>query len=149
MPKPLSQQQIERYRRDGFVSPVRVLWLERAGEWRRELEAAEAPRGGAIGSLPQTKLYRRSPWACRLAATAAILDAVEDLIAPDILLHENTIWAKNADAPSFVSWHRDNTYFGFDPRAALSVSGGALVVAARARFHEISAGITPAGSDAP
>ena len=32
MPKRLSQQEIERYQREGFLSPVRVLSLERAGQ---------------------------------------------------------------------------------------------------------------------
>jgi hypothetical protein len=32
MPKRLSQQEIERYQREGFLSPVRVLSLERAGK---------------------------------------------------------------------------------------------------------------------
>jgi hypothetical protein len=112
---------VEDYRREGFVLPVRVLSADEAAQARRELEATEASMGGAIRGLARTKFYLRYPWAFRIATTPAILDAVEDLIGPDILLYQNTIWAKNADEKSYVSWHQDNTYFGFDPCEVLSV----------------------------
>jgi ectoine hydroxylase-related dioxygenase (phytanoyl-CoA dioxygenase family) len=63
----------------------------------------------------------RYPWAYRLATEPAILDAVEDLIGPDILLYQNTAWVKNAGEDSFVSWHQDNTYFGHVPCDVASV----------------------------
>jgi hypothetical protein len=121
VPKRLAQEQVENYRRDGFVSPVRVLSAREAAEARRELEALEASMGGSIRGLSRTKLYLRYPLAHRLATAPAILDAVEDLIGPDILLYQNTIWAKNAGDESFVSWHQDNTYFGHEPCEVLSV----------------------------
>jgi non-heme Fe2+,alpha-ketoglutarate-dependent halogenase len=121
VPKRLTQEQVESYRHDGFVSPVRVLSPAEALECRRELEAMEASMGGALRGLSRTKFYLRHPWAYRLATHPAILDAVEDLIGPDILLYQNTIWAKNAGEDSHVSWHQDNTYFGHVPCEVLSV----------------------------
>ena len=109
MTKLLTPQQVEEYSRDGFVSPVRVLSPAQAAEYRRELESLEASMGGSLRGLARTKLYLGYPWAYRLATTPAILDAVEDLIGPDILLYQNTVWAKNAGEESFVSWHQDNT----------------------------------------
>src|SRR5262249_23657362 len=69
----------------------------------------------------RSKFHLRYPWSFKIATTPAILDAVEDLIGPDIMLYQNTIWAKNADESSYVSWHQDNTYFGFEPCETLSV----------------------------
>lgn len=77
--------------------------------------------GGALRGASRTKIYLRYPWAFRLATDPAILDAVEDLIGPDILLYQNTAWAKNAGEDSYVSWHQDNTYFGHAPCEVLSV----------------------------
>ena len=119
--KRLSQEQVENYRRDGFVSPVRMLSVEEAAAARRELEALEASMGGSLRGPARTKLYLRYPWAHRLATHPAILDTVEDLIGPDIMLYQNTVWAKNAGEDSYVSWHQDNTYFGHDPCEVLSV----------------------------
>jgi ectoine hydroxylase-related dioxygenase (phytanoyl-CoA dioxygenase family) len=81
----------------------------------------EASMGGALRGLARTKFYLRYPWAFRLATRPAILDAVEDLIGPDILLYQNTAWVKNAGENSYVSWHQDNTYFGHVPCEVLSV----------------------------
>ena len=121
MPKALTEQQVESYAREGFVSPVRVLSAMAAAECRRELEAMEASMGGALRGPSRTKFYLRYPWAFRLATQPAILDIVEDLIGPDILLYQNTAWVKNAGEDSYVSWHQDNTYFGHVPCEVLSV----------------------------
>lgn len=119
--KRLSHEQVENYRRDGFLSPVRMLSIEEAHGARRELEALETSMGGALRGPARTKFYLRYPFAHRLATHPAILDAVEDLIGPDIMLYQNTVWAKNAGEDSYVSWHQDNTYFGHDPCEVLSV----------------------------
>jgi hypothetical protein len=121
VPKVLTKRQIESYRRDGFVSPVRVLSAAEAGSCRQELEAMEASMGGALRGPIRTKFYLRYPWAFSLATRPSILDVVEDLIGPDILLYQNTAWVKNAGEDSYVSWHQDNTYFGHVPCEVLSV----------------------------
>jgi len=121
VPKALTKPQMEDYRRDGFVSPVRVLSAAAVAECRHALEAMEASMGGALRGPSRTKFYLRHPWAFRLATQPAILDAVEDLIGPDILLYQNTAWVKNAGEDSYVSWHQDNTYFGHVPCEVVSV----------------------------
>jgi hypothetical protein len=121
MPKRLTAEQVSNYRRNGFVSPVRVLSAAEAAGCRNALETMEAAHGGALRGIARTKFYLRYPWAYRLATQPAILDAVEDLIGPDILLYQNTVWAKNAGEDSHVSWHQDNTYFGHVPCEVLSV----------------------------
>jgi ectoine hydroxylase-related dioxygenase (phytanoyl-CoA dioxygenase family) len=44
-----------------------------------------------------------------------VLDAVEDIIGPDILLYNLTVWMKNARDASYVGWHQDLAYFPLDP----------------------------------
>lgn len=121
MSKSLTEEQIAQYHRDGFIAPVPMLSRTAAAEIRRELEAVEASMGGTFRSPFNTKFYLRYPWAHDLATTPAILDAVEDLIGPDIMLYHNTAWLKRNDGGSFVSWHQDNTYFGHDPCEVLTV----------------------------
>ncbi len=77
--------------------------------------------GGALKGISRTKIYLRQPFAYRLATHPAILDVVEDLIGPDIMLYQNAAWVKNAGEDSYVSWHQDNTYFGHEPCHVLSV----------------------------
>ena len=121
MPKRLTEEQIECYRRDGFISPLGVLTPAETETCRHELEHMEASMGGALRGLLRTKFYLRYPWAYRLATDTRILDAVEDLIGPDIMLYQNTVWTKDPGEGSYVSWHQDNTYFGHVPCDVLSV----------------------------
>jgi non-haem Fe2+, alpha-ketoglutarate-dependent halogenase len=121
MPKALTTQQIEQYERDGYLSPVPILTARETADYRREIEAVEASLGGELAGTPRTKFYLRFPWAHRLATHTAILDAVEDLIGPDIMLYHNIAWLKNPGEDSYVSWHQDNTYFGHTPCDVLTV----------------------------
>ena len=51
----------------------------------------------------------------RIVQHPAILDAVEDLIGPNIRLFHLSVWPKNPRDPAYVSWHQDATYFGLEP----------------------------------
>ena len=44
-----------------------------------------------------------------------VLDAVESIIGPNILIYHLTSWLKEPNEPSHVSWHQDGTYFGLEP----------------------------------
>ena len=44
-----------------------------------------------------------------------VLDAVESVIGPNILIYHLTSWLKEPNEPSHVSWHQDGTYFGLEP----------------------------------
>jgi ectoine hydroxylase-related dioxygenase (phytanoyl-CoA dioxygenase family) len=44
-----------------------------------------------------------------------ILDVVEDVIGPDILVYTATFFIKEAQSPTFAAWHQDATYFGLAP----------------------------------
>lgn len=55
-----------------------------------------------------------------LARTPAQLDAIEDVIGPDILLFGASVFAKTGDGRSFVSWHQDSAYFGLDPHEEIT-----------------------------
>ncbi len=103
----LSPAQRRRYERDGFIFPVAVLTPEEACAYRRAYEGLE-PRLALAGlSPPHAQCHLHFPWAFELATHAAILDCVEDLIGPDILVHSTTCFSKPAHDPGFVSWHQD------------------------------------------
>ena len=55
------------------------------------------------------------PFYADLARNPRILDVVEDLIGPDILVWTSTFFIKEASSPTFAAWHQDSTYFGLDP----------------------------------
>jgi len=108
----LTTDEIARYRNDGFHFPVRVMSSEDAGAYRRRLEDHERATGAPIAGNMRHKVHLLFTWANDLARHPAILDAVEDLIGPDILCWSSTFFIKEARSPSFVSWHQDATYWG-------------------------------------
>jgi hypothetical protein len=115
MPKLLSEAQVQAYERDGFVFPVDVLSAAEVRAHRQELEAWERARGAAIDFPEKSKSYLLFNWADQLVHHPRILDAVEDLIGPDILVYHSTLFLKEAHTPAFVRWHQDSTYFYLQP----------------------------------
>lgn len=115
MPKLLTEDQIVQYRRDGFVSPVRIMSEDDAAAYRRELEAFEAAQGGSLTGTQRTKACLLFPFVYDMVTRPKLLDAVEDLYGPDILVYQSAAWIKEPETDNFVSWHQDITYFGMAP----------------------------------
>jgi non-heme Fe2+,alpha-ketoglutarate-dependent halogenase len=112
MPKLLTTDQVSGYKRDGFHFPVRALSPAEARSYRDRLEAQERALGGPLTGEMRHKVHLLFTWANELARHPTILDAVEDVIGPDILCWSTTFFTKEANSPSFVSWHQDATYWG-------------------------------------
>lgn len=108
----LSAEAVAQYRRDGFCFPIRVLSAEEARGYRGRLEAVERARGGPLGGLLRQKSHLLFTWLNELIRHPCILDAVEDLLGPDLLCWSSSFFIKEARDPAFVSWHQDSTYWG-------------------------------------
>ncbi|WP_164867958.1 phytanoyl-CoA dioxygenase family protein [Rhodovarius crocodyli] len=122
MPKLLDEAQVAAYRRDGFVTPMRAVSAEQAESWRARMADSIAGFERAFPSdptrrqpPPRLKPYLLFRWAAEIVRHPAILDAVEDVIGPDILVFHTTLWWKKAGTEGFVPWHQDGTYFGLAP----------------------------------
>jgi non-heme Fe2+,alpha-ketoglutarate-dependent halogenase len=115
MGKRLSDDDIARYHRDGFLAPVDAFTTAEARRYRDCLEAVEREDGRRFGKGNNFKPHLLFRWVDEIVHHPAVLDAVEDLIGPDIRLYHLTVWPKEAHDPAFVSWHQDATYFGLDP----------------------------------
>jgi hypothetical protein len=115
MGKSLSEAEIERFRRDGWVAPLRAIAPEEAAACESRIEAYEARVGENVNRTLKIKGHLAMPWLVELGQNPKILDAVEDLIGPDILLFGASIFAKAGQDRSYVSWHQDSAYFGLDP----------------------------------
>ena len=111
----LSPGQLQAYERDGFVFPVDVLTNQEVNALRGELQAWETARGSDIDFPEKSKSYLLFNWADQLVHHPKILDAVQDLIGPDILVYHSTLFIKEAGTPAYVRWHQDSTYFYLQP----------------------------------
>lgn len=112
MPKRLTDDQAAAYRRDGFVAPIEALDAEEARDFRRRFEAYEAQHGGWYELSKGQKLYLIQTWAAELASHPRVLDGVEDVLGPDLMVWGLSLFVKDAGAPGYVTWHQDSTYWG-------------------------------------
>ncbi len=110
-------QRAEAYRRDGYTT-LRIVDAAEAARHRAVLEAAEAQRG-ALHYKAKMHTVMRSPY--ELATHPRVLDMVEAILGPDILLYDATYIIKEAATEAHVSWHQDLTYWGLSDDAQVSM----------------------------
>ncbi len=114
----LSQRQIDAYHRDGYSFPHQALSDGELAECRDGLARYEAWLGQPVNHGDwrwRSAAYAFLPWLDGLIRHPRILDAVEDLVGPDILVFTTTFFIKDAQSPIFAAWHQDATYFGITP----------------------------------
>ena len=121
----LSETQVAQWRRDGFLSPFPLLAGEELQACREGLERFEQWLGGPVNGVPEMKWrtmpYLILPWAAKLARDPRILDMVEDLLGPDLLIYTSTFFIKEPHSPTIAAWHQDSTYYGLEPKEEITV----------------------------
>ncbi|MGH6719513.1 MAG: phytanoyl-CoA dioxygenase family protein [Alphaproteobacteria bacterium] len=111
MPRRLTEAQVAAFGHDGFVAPITVMTAAEARGFRDRLEAVERERG-PMHYVVKPHLVMTA--ADELAHWPPLLDAVEDLLGPDIMVWDAAFIIKEPGAGAFVSWHQDLTYWGLD-----------------------------------
>ncbi len=142
----LSLEQLDAYDRDGVLFPIEVLSRDEVQRFRLEIETVCAKLGGALKRIDQCHLF--FSWACELALKPAVLDVVESLVGPEILLHSTRLFYKHPKDPAYVSWHLDGRYSGLNSYQAPTVwialtesnrqNGGLRIVRSSHRFAPAS-----------
>ena len=114
----LRQAEIARYRDDGYLFPLPALSTSELAACNEGLARFEHWLGQPVNQGDfrwRSASYVFLPWVDALVRHPRILDAVEDLIGPDILVYTATWFIKEAHSPAFAAWHQDATYFGLVP----------------------------------
>src|SRR5262245_42025249 len=112
MGRSLSAAALAQYARDGYIFPVPVLSTDEARQYRLRVERVEGELGGPLRGYYRVKPHLLFTWLADLVRHPAILDAVEDVLGPDLLCWNTSFFTKEAQSPGFVSWHQDATYWG-------------------------------------
>ncbi len=113
----LTQVQKAQYWEDGYLFPMRVISPIQAKLWRTELEAIEAKWLDSGLPLPLNTYKRVNaqcvlPLACDIGLEPAILDVVEGVLGPDIMLYSTELFIKEPHTTHVVTMHQDLTYWG-------------------------------------
>ena len=107
MPKRLTEAQQAAYQRDGFVAPIDIFTADEVAQIHAELDAAETAHGKQLQAAGRNNAHYVLPVLDRIAHDQRILDAVEDVIGPDILVAGTTLFIKEPETTGFISWHQD------------------------------------------
>jgi hypothetical protein len=128
-PAHLTSEDLAAYERDGFVVPNFRLSDDEVGRLREliaklvadnptladhVMNSAHVPGSGVQG------LKSGSGW-MEFGAHPAILDMIEQIIGPDIVLWGSATFYKRAGKGPATPWHRDATYIPIKPLRSMSV----------------------------
>jgi len=115
------------YQRDGYVSDLTVFTPSEAAEIQARFDALEAREGRDISRIGLVNRHETDPFVWELASHPRILDVLQALVGPDLLLIGTHFFCKYPDPAAYVAWHQDVTYWGLEPAVAhtawLSIDG--------------------------
>ena len=111
----LTTEQIDQYKKKGYISPVDVLTSIETKEIKDEIEKIEKNWPKALEGINRNYVHLISPVFDKVCHNTKILDAVESIIGKNILVCGTTLFIKNPDEKGFVSFHQDAKYIGLEP----------------------------------
>jgi len=116
--KALTAEQAASYHHDGFLFPLPALSPDEIAASLAGLERLETELGSHVADAEikwRSHAYAHSPWLNDLIRHPRILDAIEDVIGPDILVWTSTFFIKEPGSKTFAAWHQDGAFFGLEP----------------------------------
>jgi len=116
----LSPEKVRQYESDGYLFPIQVLSSAEVDGYRAEEERLHQALAALDNPKPPNQVHLHFRWAYDLVSDARILDVVEAILGPDILVHSTTIFGKQPGDERYVSWHQDGYYMNLDTPAFVS-----------------------------
>lgn len=107
----IASEVAQAFREDGFYFPVDLMSEVEAARHRDRLSAFEAQHGPMHYRIKPYLIFKS---AFEIATQAKLLDAVESVLGPDILLWDCSYVIKEPRSEDFVSWHQDLPYWGLE-----------------------------------
>lgn len=118
----LSPDQQRQYEENGYFFPVRVLddgetkhYLDRYLEFHDTHRARIEKTPPNERYLVFSELHFVLRWVHEIITRPTILDAVESLLGPDLLVWNTAWFTKMPGDTTYVSWHQDGMYWKMNP----------------------------------
>ena len=146
MPKVLTKMQIKQYHDEGFVFPIRIMSKDEALAIAAKIEKAEKLYPEEMHAENRNNLHLSFSFLDKLVHNKIVVDAMEDLLGPDLALWATVMFIKEPSSEHYVSWHQDATYMGMNanrfatPWISLSTSDrntGCMTMIPGAHLQEI------------
>ncbi len=124
MPTALTPEQVRFFHDEGYLFPFRSMSAGAAAECLADIERHERQTGEEAQKSLKFKAHLLFMRIYNAVTSPAMLDVVEDLIGPNILMFASAFFVKDPHDGRFVSWHEDSAYMGFDPPEAVTAWTG-------------------------
>jgi len=111
----VSAMTFDTYDELGCVGPIRVLAANEAEALLARLDAVTDEQVAGIKHPWYYKSYLLFTWMDALVRDARIVDQVERIIGPDILVMSADVWRKVPGETRHISWHQDAGYWYLEP----------------------------------
>jgi|SRR5882724_6702757 len=108
----LSNEQLAEYEELGFVYSIPALSRDEVQKFRAQVESTRRALGGCLTRMDGVHLFFR--WAWELSTHPRLLDCLERLLGPNILLKSTRLFYKPGKSDSFVGWHQDGVTEGLE-----------------------------------
>lgn len=120
MGKRLTRAVVDSFREHGFLPGIDVFGAEECDAFRSRVEAFERARPEAVAWAFDIKTNLLFDWVYRLSRDPRLLDPIEDLIGPDILLTNSIFRIKEPGSATFYGWHQDAARIQVEPGFVLA-----------------------------
>lgn len=101
----LTEQQLAEYEELGFLHSIPILSEDEVVHYRAEVEKTCEAIGDRVTRLDGLHLFFR--WAWDLSRHPRLLDCLEQLLGPNIVLKSTRLFYKHGRTSSYVGWHQD------------------------------------------
>ena len=100
---------------DGYVFPIDVLGPDEVArtvaEYRRYERVCSQAGGFVAAQRTFPKIHLLAGWADRLVHDPRILDPVQEILGPDLLVWATQLFVRPAHSGESLAWHQDALYF--------------------------------------
>jgi non-heme Fe2+,alpha-ketoglutarate-dependent halogenase len=110
------------YRENGYYSPIPVFSDSETAEFGRHFLDYFSQNQQRITGLPprehyvvMTQTHFLLGWVFRMVSHPSVLDAVESVLGPDLIVWSSQWFPKMPGDKTYISWHQDATYWGLHP----------------------------------
>ncbi len=114
----LTHEDQHRFAENGYLYPIPVLSLDEVESYRNKFlnhlernrtRLAELP--GSQKYLVLSEMHYCARWVYEIANNPRVLDAVESVLGPNLIVWATSWFAKMPGEKTFVSWHQDGMYW--------------------------------------
>lgn len=111
----LPPEQIARYQREGYLSPLPGLSASDAASVRERIEAFGQRHGVSEAHVLRNKAHLKMPSLIPVVRDPRIVSVAAAILGPDVLCWGSSVFIKEPGASELVAWHQDSYYWDMQP----------------------------------